>query len=321
VILFGITGLVAAPSPGCAQASDPQALESLSDQPLKGKVATETLPSKALGRKARFVVYEPPEIVTGRWSKRQPSLTIYLHGVFEDETRWLRRGAPQRIEAEILSGRIGPTVVVAPEGRLSFWVDAPEPGHAWRRFLLEELLPHLEIRYRTRAARDGRRLIGVSMGGYAALGMALAEPEAFGAVAAAWPLLPTLDPADPDPEADRLFAHWSLERSVARIWGAPRDPEAWRRSHPLALAEEASAAGLPALEIVTPAGAWPGQRMTTALLTRLAAFEPTPRVLEVKGAPGWELLDGQLPAILRFLDQSATRAPESRGDAGGKEER
>lgn len=313
VILISLTCLVGV-SPGVrAQGLDLKELEALSEQPLLGRLSTESLPSKALGRKARFVVYEPPAIDGATTPSRRPSLTLFLHGVFENESRWLRRGAPQRIEAEILAGRIGPTVVVAPEGRLSFWVDAAEPGHAWRRFLLEELLPHVETRYRTRSGPEGRRLLGVSMGGYAALGIALTAPERFGAVATAWPLVPALDPATLDPEVSRLFAHWSMKRAVARIWGTPLDPEAWRRSHPLALAKASDRSTLPPLEILTSAGTWPGHQGTAALISKVEAFEPAPRVLTVEGAPGWELLSEHLGALLRFLDQAATPVPA--GDA------
>ena len=63
------------------------------------------------------------------------------------------------------------------------YIDTPVLGH-WERYVLEEMLPALEDRYRVRARPRSRALFGHSSGGYGALIHALRHCEQWGAVAA-----------------------------------------------------------------------------------------------------------------------------------------
>jgi len=62
----------------------------------------------------------------------------------------------------------------------SQFVDSTTLG-PYQRYLVEEVLPFVDGRYRTIAAREGRAVVGRSSGGFGALRLALDRPEAFAA--------------------------------------------------------------------------------------------------------------------------------------------
>lgn len=52
---------------------------------------------------------------------------------------------------------------------------------AFEAFFVQEVVPAVDARYRTRASPAGRAVGGISMGGTAALSLALGHPDVFGA--------------------------------------------------------------------------------------------------------------------------------------------
>ncbi|HKQ62242.1 MAG TPA: alpha/beta hydrolase-fold protein [Candidatus Polarisedimenticolaceae bacterium] len=91
---------------------------------------------------------------------------------------------PQRLDRLVAAGRMGPVIAALPDGFTSLggnqYVDSIALGR-WEEFLLEELLPLLESRYRVRPG--ARAIFGKSSGGYGALVQALRHGEQWGAVA------------------------------------------------------------------------------------------------------------------------------------------
>ncbi len=85
----------------------------------------------------------------------------------------------------------------APAGPVVAGVDAPPMGGAedlrsddYLRFLVEELKPFIDQRYRTRPGRDDTAIMGSSMGGLISLYAVATHPEVFGgagAVSTHWP--------------------------------------------------------------------------------------------------------------------------------------
>ena len=81
--------------------------------------------------------------------------------------------------------KMGDFLMVAPEGRRSFYVDSTGGAVRYSDFLLQEFMPHIEHKYRIRTGRAEERGIRAnSMGGYGALRFAFAHPELFSAVSA-----------------------------------------------------------------------------------------------------------------------------------------
>jgi S-formylglutathione hydrolase FrmB len=104
---------------------------------------------------------------------RAPFPAYYLlHGLSDDHTGWMRR---TRIEPYALEY---PLVVVIPDGYRGFYTDNEE-GPAYEKYLLEEVIGFVERTFPVQRRRSRRCIGGLSMGGYGALRLALANPELF----------------------------------------------------------------------------------------------------------------------------------------------
>jgi putative tributyrin esterase len=71
-------------------------------------------------------------------------------------------------------------ILVMPEGHSSHYVNAAEvPEDRYEDFIVDDLIPDVERRFPANSARSSRAVIGVSMGGYGAVKMALSHPGLF----------------------------------------------------------------------------------------------------------------------------------------------
>jgi len=93
---------------------------------------------------------------------------------------------PQRLDRLVATGAMGPVVLALPDCFTSLggnqYIDSVALGN-WEEFLLDEVLPALEARYRLRRGPRHRAVFGKSSGGYGALIHGLRHGERWGAVA------------------------------------------------------------------------------------------------------------------------------------------
>jgi len=68
----------------------------------------------------------------------------------------------------------------------SFYVNSPATGN-WEDYVMQEVIPFVDGKYRTIKSRDARGLYGFSMGGFGAFNLGLKHPDIFAAVFAASP--------------------------------------------------------------------------------------------------------------------------------------
>jgi putative tributyrin esterase len=102
-----------------------------------------------------------------------PFPVLYLlHGLSDDHTMWQRRTSIERYVQNL------PLMVVMPDTGRGFYIDAIA-GPAWESAIIKDLIPFIDSRFNTIAAREGRCTAGLSMGGYGAARLALKYPEMF----------------------------------------------------------------------------------------------------------------------------------------------
>ena len=93
---------------------------------------------------------------------------------------------PQRVDRLVADGEMGPVVVVFPDGFTSLggnqYVNTEALGH-WEDFLLDEMIPAVESRFRVDTDPASRAVFGKSSGGYGALIQGLLHAGSWGAVA------------------------------------------------------------------------------------------------------------------------------------------
>ena len=153
-----------------------------------GTVETLAVASRALGRTMNVQIYRPPG------AARLPVLYLF-HGFGGNGAAYFDAGLAINRTADrlIATGAIAPLVIVAPDCDNGFGVNTtPAQGMLsaggtiglYEDYLLQEMLPAAEARLGVTVARADRRVGGVSMGGFAALHLALRHPDMFSRVGA-----------------------------------------------------------------------------------------------------------------------------------------
>jgi S-formylglutathione hydrolase FrmB len=101
-----------------------------------------------------------------------------LHGAGGNELHGFT--AARALHEGIVSGRWAPMIFVLPNGGShSFYKDSADGKLPAETLIIRELIPHIDVTYRTLATRAGRAIEGFSMGGRGATRLALKYPELF----------------------------------------------------------------------------------------------------------------------------------------------
>lgn len=160
--------------------------------------------SKIMGNKRKIRVYLPPSY-SEKNSKKYP--VLYIHdgqNVFDDSQSFsgiswkLHQKAEYLIKNKIIDELIIAAVDNMGEERLSeyahqdgFYKGEKVKAKAlkYQRFLIEELMPYLEEKYRIKKGAANTALMGSSMGGLVTLNIALKRPDIFAKAAVMSPSL------------------------------------------------------------------------------------------------------------------------------------
>lgn len=136
------------------------------------RVDTVRLQSKLVNATLPYNVILPSDYDTAR-ATRYPVLYL-LHGLTGHYSDWATKTNIADYAAEY---RI---IVVMPEGNDGWYTDSVTVAtDKYESYILKELLPDVEGRYRTIEARYGRAIAGLSMGGYGAIKFGLKSPQTF----------------------------------------------------------------------------------------------------------------------------------------------
>jgi S-formylglutathione hydrolase FrmB len=171
--------------------------------------------SRLVGAALPYNVILPPDYGRDSAKARRYPVLYLLHGLGGGAGDWVSERARLADHAAPY-----PFIVVVPEGRDAWYTDsATAPNEKFESYFVEELIPDVDRRFRTVAAREGRAVAGLSMGGYGSLKFGLKHPELFafagsmsGALAAASWL--------PD---EKLLAF--VRPSIARVYGPADQPD------------------------------------------------------------------------------------------------
>lgn len=134
------------------------------------KINTDSLYSNVLNRIWKYNLYLPQ-----KYAESDSMKIIYLlHGSGGNENDW-NQGITI-IDSLIKDNIISQMIAVSPASGTSWWVDGIEP---FERAFIDDLIPHIEKKYKVNRSRSGNYIAGFSMGGYGALRYALTYPNKF----------------------------------------------------------------------------------------------------------------------------------------------
>lgn len=141
-----------------------------------------SIDSKILGKKVNYSVYLPPDYEA---SNRSYPVVYLLHGYTDDETAWVQFGQVNTAaDHGIENGDVAPTIIVMPDGGVTFYINDHAGKVRWEDMFIEEFIPEIESKYRIRSKKEFRGISGLSMGGYGSTILAMRHPEMFAACAA-----------------------------------------------------------------------------------------------------------------------------------------
>jgi enterochelin esterase-like enzyme len=101
-----------------------------------------------------------------------------LHGYGDDETAWYEGGALQYYVDRDIAETV-PMIYVMPQAFNSYYIDRYSGSFPYMEMFVEELVPEIDAKFRTKKDRTQRAVMGYSMGGYGALILPAMHPEVF----------------------------------------------------------------------------------------------------------------------------------------------
>lgn len=170
------------------------------DAPAQGYIVSDTIFAPSLAEnllgdstaQAAFV-YLPPGYEA---EPERRYATIYLlHGVLDSPSVWVEpvyqgMTIQAAMDSLIAAGEVRPMIVVMVNGAnaygASLYMNSPVTGN-WEDYVVEDVVRHVDARYRTLATQASRALVGHSMGGYGAIRLAMLHSDTF---SAAWGMNP-----------------------------------------------------------------------------------------------------------------------------------
>jgi S-formylglutathione hydrolase FrmB len=207
----------------------------------QSRIDCDALSSHILKRLVHYCVYLPAGYDSGALQhpvRRYPLLYL-LHGLGDNEQTLFNSGGWTLLDDLRNQHKMGDFLIVAPEGKRSFYVNSADRSVRYNDFFLQEFVPHIEGKYRIRAGRAGRAISGISMGGYGALRFAFSQPELFSAVSAQSAALITESPQELDAASQ---TGTPLTSVLGPVFGKPINVAHWKENDPFVLAKQNAAA-------------------------------------------------------------------------------
>ena len=238
--------------------------------------------SPALSHNMPYRVYIPKEIAAGT---RLPVVYL-LHGCgtsFRDWSNYSDVGA-YAAEGHIL---------VMVDGACSYYMDAAlSAKDKYEDYLVHDVLADAESRFPVLPGRKNRAIVGVSMGGFAAVKLALTRPDLFAFAGA-------ISPAIDVPSRHFTLRRWSQSTRFRIIFG-PDGSATRTHSDPYILVKTAEPARTPYLYIT----AGTQEPLLPPILLFVELLKQRNYAYEFHSKPGghdWDEWDTQIPGCFESL--------------------
>ncbi len=202
----------------------------------------------------RLAVYLPKGYAEKANAERRYPWAVWLHGRNENERKFQVDGGGKVLDELRGKGEIPELIFVSLGiGNQPIYIDVAGAGNQ-EKTVVEALPKFLAEKYRVLDDRSRRAIMGVSMGGFGAMKIALRHPEVFGTVAAHSSAFMPADPSALPPQYQRTVQRMIERGGLGDVFGDPIDVKKWQREMPLALAADLPLETLASLRIYFDAG-------------------------------------------------------------------
>jgi S-formylglutathione hydrolase FrmB len=254
-----------------------------------------TFHSAALNRDMPYRVFLPAQVAAGQ----KLPVVYLLHGGdgggFRD---WSNDSDVAKYAARNL-------ILVMPEGAFSYYMNAAErPEDRYEDYVLRDLMPDVATRFPVSDRRENRAIVGISMGGFAAIKWALSRPDLFVFVGA---LSPSIEVVNREFRIRNRIPGIEEWWRLRNVFGPPGS-ESRRSRDPFVLVESARPEQTPYIYIAVGEQERffePNRRFARKLQERGFQFE----IHTSPGIHNWLLWDAQIPGCFDSLLQHLELAP------------
>ena len=240
--------------------------------------------SAALQRQMPYRVFLPAKLVPGQ----KLPVVYLLHGGNGGYRDWSNDSDVSQYAARGL-------ILVMVEGAFSYYMNAVgKPEDKYEDYLVNDLISDVEARFPAARGRENRAIVGISMGGFAAIKLALSRPELFVFVGAI------------SPSIDILHRRFSIRRTgewwrIRTIFG-PSGSKSRQSRDPFLLVQSANPAVTPYIYLTAGEQEpllFPNRRFAAHLRERNFAYEFRTK----PGGHDWGEWDSQIPGCFDSLFQ------------------
>jgi enterochelin esterase-like enzyme len=266
---------------------------------LDGTLRRLTYRSAELRRPQMVIVYLPPSYGKPEAASRRYPVVYLLHGCPGQPRDWLVKGdLHDTIEQLIRTHRTPEMILVmtdgsGPRGRYdcTLYLDRADGRYPAETAFVRDLVPLIDARFRTIATREGRALLGLSSGGFAAVNLGVRHPDLFSVLAS----------------LSGYFRATSDPRAVRAVLGS--DNVAWAANSPADHLATLPAAERPHI-YVNIGRSDPMRAESEAFARQLQALGIDHKLREMRGAHGWSYWRRSLPDALTWVgSRLASGAP------------
>jgi len=240
-----------------------------------------TFHSQALQRDMQYRVFLPQNP-----GKQKPAVVYLLHGgggTFRDWSNY----------SNVARSAAGDLILVMPQGDYSYYTNAAlRPQDRYEDYIINDLPADVEARFSARADRGGRAIVGVSMGGFGAVKLALRHPERYAFAGA-------LSAAIDVPRRRFSWKRLNQSRAYRDMFG-PDGSDSRRNNDPFILARSADPGAAPYFYLTCgrQEGLLAPNREFAALLTKYKIIH---EFHEVPGGHDWNQWNTNLTGLFESL--------------------
>ncbi|HET6861919.1 MAG TPA: alpha/beta hydrolase family protein [Pyrinomonadaceae bacterium] len=218
-----------------------------------------------------------------------------LHGLFGSHENWV-----ELTNIEELSSNLH-LIIVMPDGSDGWYCDSETiSANRYESFLIEELIPQIERKFRTIPKREARAIAGLSMGGYGAFKFSVLRPDLYQFAASFSGAFDVPERSDDAPGFD-----WNtLRPSVLQAFGAPGS-NTRTRNDLYRLFQSLKAEDINALPyFYFNCGRDDGFMEANVRLNSLFdAFGISHQFAEIEGGHDWDYWGSRLPDLLKMTTE------------------
>jgi S-formylglutathione hydrolase FrmB len=242
-----------------------------------------TFHSAALSRDMPYRIVMPASVAPGQ---RLPVVYL-LHGGDGGFRDWTN-------DSDVAHFAESGLLLVMPEGGSSYYTNAVDPPQdRYEDYIVSDLISDVESRFPAATERSNRAIVGLSMGGFGAVKIALRHPELFAFVGG-------LSSAIDVPHRAFVFKRFHQSRHYSAIFG-PAGSQTRRDNDPLLLARSANPEAAPYFFLTC--GEQEGllssnREFATLLARRHFRYE----FHTIPGGHDWNQWNGWLPALFLSLN-------------------